>query len=299
MKDFCNNITTCLSYDDVMIVPSYSEIKSRTEPVTRTKVGTISLELPIISSPMDTVTEYDMAVAMSRLGGMGLIHRFLDPKDQALMLKRAFDSMEDSIVAEDSYLRNTFGTVGAAIGVGDSEFERLKTLIDISGRERFTTLAIDVANGFSSYMKEMIDRVRSSYGDSINIIAGNIATGEGFDFLAKAGANAIRGGIGGGCFTPGTKVLTNSGLKSIEDIIIGDVVATHTGSWMTVVDTLQFDRDEEIVVINGIESTKNHEYYVVKKSDSNLITDDNIHQYAFWIEADHLDEREHLLIELD
>lgn len=297
MKDI-SNIPTYLSFDDIMIVPTYSEVKSRSEPITKTKVGLITLDLPIISSPMDTITEYDMAVAMSRAGGMGLIHRFMPAKDQALMLSAIFDQMENSIL-EDQVLTNTFGTVGAAIGVGDSEFERLKTIIDLSGKERFTTLAIDVANGFSSYMKEMIDRVRSTYGERINIIAGNIATGEGFDFLAKAGANAVRGGIGGGCFVPGTIVITNNGPKPIESVMIGDCVRTHTGSWKEVTNTMEFDRNEEIVSINGIECTKNHEFYVVKKSEAKLITEDNIHNYAFWIEADHLNMDEHLLIQLD
>ncbi|NBU98794.1 MAG: hypothetical protein EBS19_11395 [Spirochaetia bacterium] len=297
MKDF-SNIPTYFSFDDIMIVPTYSEIKSRSEPITKTKVGSITLDLPIISSPMDTVTEYNMALAMSKAGGMGLIHRFMSPKEQGIMLNMIFNHMEKSI-SEDQVLTNTFGTVGAAIGVGESEFERLQTIIDISGRERFTTLAIDVANGFSSYMKEMIDRVRSSYGEKINIIAGNIATGEGYDFLAKAGANAIRGGIGGGCFVPGTMVITNNGPKPIESIIIGDLVRTHTGSWKEVVHTMEFNRDEEIVSINEIECTKNHEFYVVKKSDATLITEDNIHNYAFWVEADHLDMDQHFLVELD
>jgi len=297
MRDF-SSIPTCLSFDDVMIVPTYSEVKSRSEPVTRTKIGSITLDLPIVSSPMDTITEYDMAIAMSRAGGMGLIHRFMSPRYQGIMLGKIFDEMESSVV-DGNLLSNTLGTVGAAIGVGDSEFDRLKTIIDISGKERFTTLAIDVANGFSSYMKEMIDRVRSTYGDSINIIAGNIATGEGFDFLAKAGANAVRAGIGGGCFVPGTIVITNNGSKPIESVVIGDYVRTHTGSWKEVVNTMEFDRDEEIVSINGIDCTKNHEFYVVKKSDAKLITEDNIHDYAFWIEAGHLNMNDHLLIELD
>jgi len=295
MKDFLN-IPTYLSFDDIMIVPSYSDIKSRSEPITKTSVGSITLDLPIISSPMDTVTEYHMALAMSRAGGMGLIHRFMTPKEQGIMLNMIFNKMEDSIT-EDYLLTNTFGTVGAAIGVGDSEFERLKTIIDISGKDRFTTLAIDVANGFSSYMREMIDRVRSSYGEGINIIAGNIATGEGFDFLAKAGANAIRAGIGGGCFLPGAKVLTSHGLKTIETITIGDQVLTHTGSWKEVTHTMVFDRDEKIISINGISCTKNHEFYVIKKSDEKLITENNIHNYATWVQAEQLDGFSHLLID--
>jgi len=217
MRDF-SNIPTCLSFDDIMIVPTYSEVKSRSEPITKTRVGLVTLDLPIISSPMDTITESDMALAMSRAGGMGIIHRFMEPRQQGLMLRRLFDKIEDSTFEDQKLLRNTFGTIGAAIGVGDAEFERLKIIMDLSGRDRFTTLAIDVANGFSSYMKDMIERVRSSYGDSVNIIAGNIATGEGFDFLAKAGANAIRGGIGGGSICK-TRIQTGIGVPTLSTVL--------------------------------------------------------------------------------
>jgi IMP dehydrogenase/GMP reductase len=61
---------------------------------------------------------------------------------------------------------------------------------------------------------------------------------------------------------------------------------------------MTFQRDEEIVEVNNISCTKNHEFYVVRKSDAALVTEDNIHQYAFWIEAEHLNEDEHLLVEL-
>jgi len=289
------NIPTCLSYDDVMLVPTYTDVLSRSHPSTRTRVGKIELLLPIISSPMDTVTEKDMALAMSNAGGMGIIHRFISPRDQAIMLNYCLNEIEGS----SKNLENDYGTIGVAIGVGDQEFDRLKTIFDKVGLDRVRTIAVDVANGHSVYMRDMLDRIRSTYGESHNIIAGNVATREGYDFLAKSGADAVRVGIGGGCFTPGTKVFTNSGFKPIEAIVVGDLVVTHTGSWKSVINTIQFERDEEIVVINGIESTKNHEYYVVRKSDSNLITEDNIHQYAFWVEADHLNEDEHLLIEMD
>lgn len=288
----------CISYDDVMIVPTYSEVKSRSEPSTKTMVGFVELEIPMISSPMDTVTELDMALAMSKSGGMGIIHRFLEPKEQAKMLNMALNELE----ATSNYNENTanlFGTIGAAIGVGDIEFERLKCLIDTSGKDRFITVAIDVANGFSSYMRDMIHRVRDVYGDKINIIAGNVATGDGYTFLANAGANAIRAGIGGGCFVPGTMVLTDNGLKPIELIKIGDYVKTHTGSWKEVINIMNFPQYENIISLNDIMCTINHEFYVIKKSDEDLVTEENIHHYAFWVEAYSLDEDEHLLLDVD
>jgi IMP dehydrogenase len=211
------DIPTCLSFDDVMLVPVFSDIKSRSEPSTKTKVGFIELDLPIISSPMDTVTEYSMARAISKLGGMGIIHRFMSPEEQAKMLGDIFNEME---VGCENYssLKNTFGTVGPSIGVGDQELERLKIIIDKTGLERLTTVCIDVANGFSSYMRDTIDCIRNKYGDKINIIAGNVATGEGYNFLARSGADAVRCGIGGGSICS-TRIQTGVGIPTLSSII--------------------------------------------------------------------------------
>lgn len=297
MRDFLN-IPTYLSFDDVMIIPTFSDIKSRSEPNTSTKVGFINLDLPIISSPMDTVTEYDMAVAMSEMGGMGIIHRFMSPTDQGHILKSALNNVENRLLDLNN-IKNSFGTIGVAIGVGKAEFSRLNTIADISGKDRITTVAIDVANGYSSYMGDMIKMVRDRYGNSINIIAGNVATGDGYNFLAEAGADAVRAGIGGGCFIPGTIVYTKDGSKKIEDISIGDVVRTHTGSLMPVINTMTFDIDEEIVSINGIWCTKNHEFYILDRENESLITKDDIHSYARWVHSDDLDSDRHILLDRD
>jgi hypothetical protein len=130
-------------------------------------------------------------------------------------------------------------------------------------------------------------------------MAGNIATTEAFTVLSNWGADSIRVGVGGGCFTPGTLVRTTEGDKPIEQIAIGEQVLTHTGNVRSVIDTLCFDRDEEIAVINGIEATKNHEFYVVDKTKQHLITEDNLQEFAYWIEAEHLDKTKHLLVELE
>jgi IMP dehydrogenase len=82
-----------LTFDDVLLVPKYSEIHSRSAVSTATQISPgIKLEIPIISSNMDTVTEASMAIEMARAGGLGVIHRFLSIERQAqevLRVKRA------------------------------------------------------------------------------------------------------------------------------------------------------------------------------------------------------------------
>jgi IMP dehydrogenase len=72
-----------LSYDDVLLVPRRSGVGSRSHPVTTTRFSRrIRLELPVVSANMDTVTEHAMAAEMARLGGLGVIHRFLSVERQ-------------------------------------------------------------------------------------------------------------------------------------------------------------------------------------------------------------------------
>ena len=130
-------------------------------------------------------------------------------------------------------------------------------------------------------------------------MTGNVATLEGFNDVADWGADSIRVGVGGGCFVPGTLVRTEHGEKPIEDVGVGDRVYTHTGELKPVVDTMTFDRNEEIMAIDSIECTKNHEFYVVNKADASLVTEENIHEYAYWVEASKLNKNLHLLIELE
>jgi IMP dehydrogenase/GMP reductase len=280
-------MSEALSYDDVLLVPRYSDIRSRTEVSTKTDLGNgLTLELPIIASPMDTISETAMAIAAAGVGGTAIIHRYCGIEMQSRMVQMALD------VAKSKYDRDI--NIGAAIGVSGDFIERAKTLLQ-SGA---TFLCLDVAHGHHIMMKEAIEGVRNIIGDDVHLMAGNVATIEGINHLADWGVDSVRCNIGGGCFTAGTLVRTTNGDKAIEQIMIGEEVYTHTGAVRPVVDTLSFDRDEEIVVINGIETTTNHEFYVVDKADAELITDDNIGDYARWIEAEHLDKSRHLLVEI-
>jgi len=107
-----------LSFDDVMLVPQYSSILSRSEVDTRTVLSnnnkTFSLSIPIISANMDTVTESAMAIVMAKMGGLGIIHRFISVEKQAVEVKKV---KEKGLLA------------GAAVGVKDGEIERIKALV--------------------------------------------------------------------------------------------------------------------------------------------------------------------------
>ncbi len=93
MKDSGSDMRVGLTFDDVLLVPKFSDVKSRRDADTRTRFSRkITLSIPIVSANMDTVTESSMAIALARLGGIGVIHRFLTIEEQVaevLKVKRS------------------------------------------------------------------------------------------------------------------------------------------------------------------------------------------------------------------
>ena len=109
-----------LTFDDVLLVPKYSDITSRSQTNLSTKLSrNISLNIPFISANMDTVTESSMAVVMARAGGIGIIHRFLAIQEQAnevLKVKRS-----GSVIIENPYTINQDKTVQDAINYAEEK----------------------------------------------------------------------------------------------------------------------------------------------------------------------------------
>jgi hypothetical protein len=103
-------------------------------------------------------------------------------------------------------------------------------------------------------------------------------------------------GNGGGCWDENTLVLTNNGHKKIKDILIGDLVLTHNGTFESVVNVISYEEDKNLLEINGEVCTDNHELYVINKKDVELVTQDNYTEYAFFIEAKNVDEEQHLIL---
>ena len=199
-----------VAYDDVLLVPSFSEVLSRSHPSIETVIGRVKLLCPIISSPMDTVTEANMAIGIGSLGGMGIIHRFMTAEDQILNLRR--------VARASSFKDNESYPIVPAIGVGKNERKRLAKIISGIKPYDLDAVAIDIANGHSLLMKDMILFVRDQLGESVDIIAGNVATGEGYHYLCDLGVNAVRVGIGGGSICK-TRIMTGFGVPTLTSIL--------------------------------------------------------------------------------
>ncbi len=189
-----------MSFDDVLLVPQYSDIESRKVLTTKNRLGDIELYLPIISSPMDTVTEVDMAAMIDAHGGLGIIHRYNSPADQASLVRRA-------------KLKDT-KNVGAAIGVTGDYLERAQAVVD-SGAN---VLCVDVAHGHHSMMKNALAKLREVFGNSVHIMAGNVATGKGACDLAEWGADSVRVGVGGGSICS-TRLVSGHGVPTFQSVM--------------------------------------------------------------------------------
>jgi len=193
-----------LSFDDVILVPNYSDLRSRKSIDTSVKIeynqNSLDFKIPIISSPMSTVTEAHMSNAMISNGGLGIIHRYNTIEFQAKLL---------NYVNHRDYR-------AAAIGVSGDYKERLSALVE----NDLNIVCIDIAHGDHIMMEEAIEYIRSEH-PNLFIIAGNIATSEGYKRLSKAGAHAIRTSVGSGSICT-TRIQTGHGMPTFQAILYCD-----------------------------------------------------------------------------
>lgn len=191
-----------LTFDDVLLVPQKSSIASRSDVVLASHLTPkIILESPLISANMDTVTESAMAIAMAKVGGIGIIHRFLS-------IERHVE--EVSTVKAQGLL------VGAAIGIKEDCIDRSEALINAG----CDVLVIDIAHGHSTHLIKVLTTLKKRFKKT-EIIAGNIATAAGAKELINAGADALKVGIGPGAMCS-TRVVAGAGvpqLTAIDDCV--------------------------------------------------------------------------------
>jgi len=194
-----------LTYDDVLLRPRYSDILSRTEVDIGSELSeSIKLKLPIISSPMDTVTEDEMAIAMGQNGALGIIHRYNTIEDQVKLVERSWGKLSDT---------GPLNLVGAAVGVTDDFLHRAVALRHAGAK----IICIDVAHGHHVHVKRAIIAIRERLGDTVHIMAGNVATAEGYISLSEWGADSVRCNVGGGSICS-TRIQTGFGVPGLHTI---------------------------------------------------------------------------------
>ena len=192
------SIKESLTFDDVLLLPRYSEVLPSETDISLKLTNKISLKVPFLSSAMDTVTESKMAIALASAGGIGVIHRNLNNKKQArevLKVKR----------------KNL--TVGAAVGTNKEDLERAKLLID-NGCD---LIVIDTAHGHSEKVLKALSLLKK-LNKEIPICVGNIATGEAAKKLYNSGADIIKVGIGPGSICT-TRMVAGIGVPQISAIM--------------------------------------------------------------------------------
>lgn len=193
-----NLLQKTLSFDDILLVPQMSDITSRKEVDISSEILTNKFRLPVISSPMDTVTGPKMATALHNAGGFGIIHRYNTIEEQV----RLIENINSDFMA-------------AAVGVAGDYLERSEELV----KAGTVLLCIDVAHGHHTNVKNAIESLKNRFGDEIIIMAGNVATGEAFSDLENWGADIIRVGVGGGSICS-TRIQTGHGLPTFHSILL-------------------------------------------------------------------------------
>jgi IMP dehydrogenase len=194
-------LKSALTYDDVLLVPQYSDIKSRSEvDISSGLSNNIILNTPIISSPMDTVTEAPMALAMDIAGGLGIVHRYNEIEEQALSVKTLYCAGVKH--------------PAAAIGMAGDYIERASALV----RAGAGILCVDVAHGHHSMMEHCLKALKELFGNDIHVMAGNVATRAAYEALSRWGADSIRCNIGGGSICS-TRIQTGHGVPGLQTIL--------------------------------------------------------------------------------
>lgn len=229
MSEFEKVAMLGLTYDDVLLLPGPSEVVPSEVETGTWLTRKIKLQIPLVSSAMDTVTESQMAIALSKAGGIGIIHRNLSIDDQVTHVK----------------LAKNVGLVGAAVGVGEDGFKRAKAIIDAG----VDVVVVDTAHGHHRAVLEAIERVKKFAPDT-QVIGGNIATRSGAQALINAGADGVKVGVGPGSICT-TRVVAGVGVPQITAIMEANKACSKAGVPLIADGGLQYSGDIVKAIVAG------------------------------------------------
>lgn len=187
-----------ITFDDVLLVPGYSDFLRSDISLTTKLTKNMSIDIPLVSAPMDTVTENKLAIALGAMGGLGFIHRNMTVANEAQEVKT---------------VKNAGYKVGAAIGASEGYEDRIKALVAAG----VDVLILDSAHGYDIKVVTTLKAVKSAY-PQLQVIAGNIATYEGAEALINAGADGLRIGMGPGAICT-TRIISGMGVPQITAVM--------------------------------------------------------------------------------
>lgn len=191
------DLKMALTFDDVLLLPGYSDF-SRSEIDLSVQLSKdIKLSIPFMSAPMDRVTEAKLAIALAQVGGIGIIHRNLTIKEQT---------------AEVLKVKKKKLMVGAAVSAHPGYEPRVEALV----KAGVDVLLIDSAHGFAKFIIDATKEIKTKY-PRLPLIVGNIATYNGAKALIKAGADALRVGMGPGSICS-TRIISGMGVPQMTAI---------------------------------------------------------------------------------
>jgi IMP dehydrogenase len=205
-------IKEAYTFDDLLLVPAYSKVVPIDVKLETKLTKKIKLNIPVLSAAMDTVTEVEMAVALAKLGGMGILHKNLSIEAQASMVK-AVKHADLSIDDKDACLDESGRLrVGAAVGVGKDTYDRVNALYEAG----VDIIAVDSAHGHSRGVIDTVKTIRGLF-PNLDIIGGNVVTAQAAIDLIYAGASAIKVGVGPGSICT-TRVVSGVGVPQLSAV---------------------------------------------------------------------------------
>ena len=198
------------TFDDVLLVPDYSEVVPNNVEVHTQLTQKIKLNIPLLSAAMDTVTEDKMAIAMANEGGLGVIHKNMPIEDQARMVRAVKETEPSSDKAAVDGLHRLI--CGAAVGVGPETLKRVSALVEAE----VDIIVVDSAHGHSKGILDTVRSIRSEFKE-IDIMAGNIISASAATDLIYAGATCVKVGVGPGSICT-TRVVSGVGVPQLTAI---------------------------------------------------------------------------------
>jgi len=192
-------IRESLTFDDVLLVPQKSDTPPEKVSTKIELTKKIKLEIPLISAAMDTVTESQMAIAMAKLGGLGVIHKNMTIDEQ---------------VAEVKKVKKLNLLCGASTSVGKKSIRRAKAL----ARAGVDLIVIDVAHGHYYKVVETIKILKKEIGKKCVLVGGNVATAAATLDLIKAGADVVKVGVGPGSICT-TRIIAGIGVPQLTAVM--------------------------------------------------------------------------------